>query len=78
MIIDALISMNEEDLPYLMLTDEDKSESEIKKGQTPLDLAIEAVDLENKISNNELINTKIVESLLKLMVYHKSAAREYN
>ena len=40
MIIDALISMNEEDLPYLMLTDEDKNESEIKKGQTPLDLAI--------------------------------------
>jgi hypothetical protein len=32
MIIDALLAMNEEDLPYLMLKD--------KKGQTPLDIAI--------------------------------------
>ena len=75
MIVDALISINEEELPYLMLADGNKED---KLGKTPLDLAIEAVDLENKIKNNELINTKIVESLLKLMVYHKSAAREYN
>lgn len=76
MIVDALISINEEELPYLMLADGNKRGD--KLGQTPLDLAIEAVDLENKILKNEPINTKIVESLLKLIVYHKSAAREYN
>jgi hypothetical protein len=34
-IIDALLSMNEEELPYLMI------ENNIKDGKTPLDLAIE-------------------------------------
>jgi hypothetical protein len=46
MIVDALISINEEELPYLMLADGNKED---KLGKTPLDLAIEAVDLENKI-----------------------------
>ena len=65
MIIDALLAMNEEDLPYLMLKD--------KKGQTPLDIAI--IGDKNK---NTKTNVKSVESLLKLIIYHKSAAREYN
>ena len=58
MIIDHLTSMNEEELPYLMFAD--------ANGQTPLDIAIEAVD-KNRINikiddkgNLEVINPIIV------------------
>jgi hypothetical protein len=56
--------MNEEELPYLMMENNDR--------KTPLDLAIE------NEKDKKKMNPKIVESLLKLIVYHKSAAREYN
>jgi ankyrin repeat protein len=53
-IIEKMLTMKEEELPYLMFAD--------ARGETPLDIAIK-----NQQNKN-------VVSLLKLMVYHKSAS----